>query len=108
MKYFLMFLFIAACVQAQTNPADIESFFQNHNGAFVMYDSANGSFFRYNEKRCMEYFLPASTFKIPNSVIGLETGVIEDENYVIKWDGIERGKKEWKGEYIAKRIGQRA
>ena len=32
--------------------------------------------------------LPASTFKIINLLIALETGVIKDENEVIKWPGI--------------------
>ena len=31
--------------------------------------------------------LPASTFKIVNLLIALETGVIKDENEVIKWPG---------------------
>jgi beta-lactamase class D len=35
----------------------------------------------------------ASTFKIVNSLIGIQTGVIRDENMVIKWDGAKR----WNG-----------
>lgn len=31
--------------------------------------------------------LPASTFKIVNLLIALETGVVKDENEVIKWNG---------------------
>lgn len=34
--------------------------------------------------------LPASTFKIINSCVALETGVIKDEHVVFKWDGKER------------------
>ena len=40
-------------------------------------------------------FLPASTFKIPNSLISLETGAIKDENEVLKWDGKDRGVEGW-------------
>jgi beta-lactamase class D len=40
-------------------------------------------------------FLPASTFKIVNTMIGIETGRITDENMVIKWDGIKRWNEEW-------------
>ncbi|MCW3089264.1 MAG: class beta-lactamase [Ferruginibacter sp.] len=40
-------------------------------------------------------FLPASTFKIVNSLIGLEIGKITDEKMVIKWDGIKRRVEEW-------------
>ena len=80
---------------AQTEDTTIEKSFSGHKGVFVVYDSLKGTFYHYNEKRCREYFLPASTFKIPNSIIGLETGVIEDEKFVIKWDGKERSIKEW-------------
>ena len=73
----------------------IKSFFKGHKGAFELFDKQTEKYFRYNEKRCAERFLPASTFKIPNSLIGLETKVIEDENFVIKWDGVERWNKEW-------------
>ena len=40
--------------------------------------------------------LPASTFKIPNSIIALETGVVGDpDTDVFKWDGIKRPIEAW-------------
>ncbi len=39
--------------------------------------------------------MPASTFKIPNSIIALETGVIGDDTTVIKWDGQPRRLAVW-------------
>jgi beta-lactamase class D len=39
--------------------------------------------------------LPASTFKIVNSLIGLETGKISNEKMIIKWDGIKRWNDDW-------------
>ena len=56
------------------------------NGAFVLYDLKRGRYLRYNEARCRERFSPFSTFKIPNSLIGLDTGVITDAEFLIKWD----------------------
>jgi beta-lactamase class D len=44
---------------------------------------------------CGQGFLPASTFKIFNALVGLETGVIDDENHVIEWDGVERRIAGW-------------
>jgi beta-lactamase class D len=35
-------------------------------------------------------YLPASTFKIVNSLVGIETGRIVNEKMVIKWDGVVR------------------
>ena len=45
--------------------------------------------------RCSEPLTPASTFKIPNSIIGLETGVIADAEFVIPWDGVTRRMTAW-------------
>jgi beta-lactamase class D len=40
--------------------------------------------------------LPASTFKIPNSLIALETGVVGDpDKDVFKWDGVTRSIDAW-------------
>ena len=64
-------------------------------GCFMLYDNSRGVFKVYNLDRAKERFLPASTFKIFNSLVGLETGVIRDTATVIKWDGITREDKEW-------------
>jgi beta-lactamase class D len=65
---------------------DLSPFFQNTTGAFVLYDLKNDRYIRYNEERCRERFSPKSTFKIPNSLVGLETGVIKDAGFVIPWN----------------------
>jgi beta-lactamase class D len=59
-------------------------------GSFVLYDFNNDKYYKYNSERCSERFIPASTFKIMNTLIGLETGVIKDENFSLKWDGVKR------------------
>jgi beta-lactamase class D len=77
--------------------ADLVKYFQKYNldGAFVLYDLNADHFIRYNPKRCDEGFLPASTYKIVNALIALETGIARDENYLIKWDGRQYPIKEW-------------
>jgi beta-lactamase class D len=55
-------------------------------GAFVLYDLKRNRYLRHDEARCRERFSPFSTFKIPNSLIGLDTGIIPDAEFVIKWD----------------------
>jgi len=37
-------------------------------------------------ERCQRAFIPVSTFKIPNSMIALETGVVEGPDTIMKWD----------------------
>ena len=64
-------------------------------GSFLLYDSNRERYVRYRPERCRQGFLPASTFKIFNSLVGLETGVIADEDFVIPWDGVERRIASW-------------
>lgn len=64
-------------------------------GSIVIYDLSSGKYSYYDSSRCCRQYTPASTFKIPNSIIGLETGVIADENFVIPWDGVKRSITEW-------------
>ena len=39
-------------------------------------------------------FLPASTFKVFNSLVALQTGAVADEHTIILWDSVER-RPEW-------------
>ena len=64
-------------------------------GSTLIYDSQNDRVFQHNPERNARAFLPASTFKIINSLISLETGVISDEISVLTWDGIQRDIPEW-------------
>lgn len=89
---FLLIFFVVANSGAQ----DLKKYFEEYSvtGSFVMYDLNNDKYSYYDSARCYNGFIPASTFKIPNSIIGLETGVIEDENFVIPWDGKKR-REQW-------------
>jgi beta-lactamase class D len=81
---------------------ELEKYFQGNKGAFVLYDLNLDRYIRYNPERCAQGFIPASTFKIMNSLIGLETGVIPDENYVIKWDGTRYDIPSWNQDHTLK------
>ncbi|MDJ0532616.1 MAG: class D beta-lactamase [Xenococcaceae cyanobacterium MO_207.B15] len=61
------------------------------NGSMIIYDLNGDRLYQHNSRRNNTAFLPASTYKIPNSLIALETGVIKDDISVLTWDGIERG-----------------
>jgi beta-lactamase class D len=81
---------------------ELEKYFQGFKGAFVLYDLNRNQYIRYDPQRCAERFLPASTFKIVNSLIGLETGVIPDENHVITWDGTQHSISSWNQDHTLK------
>lgn len=64
-------------------------------GCIEIYDNNKEIAAFYNKERVATPFTPASTFKIVNSLIALETGVAPDEQMVIKWDGKEREIENW-------------
>ncbi|MBP6285984.1 MAG: class D beta-lactamase [Ferruginibacter sp.] len=82
-------LFFACTVNKATNDDSLKKYFDENNvdGCFTMLDNASGEITVYNMKLDTMRFSPASTFKIVNSLIGLQTGIIVDENMLIKWDG---------------------
>ncbi|MFT3910077.1 MAG: class D beta-lactamase [Ferruginibacter sp.] len=97
---FLIFysLFLISC---SANKAKIDNnlkkYFdaKNVEGCFTMLDNTDGQITVYNMPFDTMRVLPASTFKIVNSLIGLQTGAITGEDMVIKWDGIRRSNKDW-------------
>ena len=64
-------------------------------GSIIIYDAQSDRTYQHNPQRNTTAFLPASTFKILNSLISLETGVIPHELALLTWDGIERAIPEW-------------
>ena len=76
---------------------DFKAFYEacNVTGGFVLFDENDLSYTVYNSEVINTRFSPASTFKICNSLIGLETGVIENANHVLEWDGVERSFQIW-------------
>jgi beta-lactamase class D len=65
-------------------------------GTFVGYKVDDYLIIASDKVRSGEGQLPASTFKIPNSIIALETGVVEDpDKDVFKWDGVTRSIEAW-------------
>ncbi|HEX8709947.1 MAG TPA: penicillin-binding transpeptidase domain-containing protein [Pyrinomonadaceae bacterium] len=83
---FIMVLALAGSLGAGTGAEDLSPYFKDKRGAFVLYDLKNDRYLRYDEARCRTRFSPFSTFKIPNSLIGLESGVIRDAEFVIAWN----------------------
>ena len=58
--------------------------------------STNGEILHlHNGERSIIRFSPASTFKIPNTLIGLDLGVLESGDDSFSWDGVDRGLADW-------------
>lgn len=59
-------------------------------GSFSLFDTKRNTYLLSDREQFAIQYSPASTFKICNTIIGLETGAIPNENYTQKWDGIKR------------------
>jgi beta-lactamase class D len=94
----LLAAILAACSQNNVKQdASLKKYFDENRveGCFALMDNGTGKFTVHNLKRYRDSsYLPASTFKIVNSLIGLQTGKISSDSMVIKWDGINR-RAEW-------------
>jgi beta-lactamase class D len=108
---FIITLVLAACSASAVQPVatatqraepELDQYFQGFDGAFVLYNLENDRYIRYNPEQCDERLLPASTFKIMNALVELETGVVMDEEYVIPWDGTKYEIESWNQDHTLK------
>ena len=85
-----LLLTLLVSIQQPSGQADLGEIFgeifKDTTAAFVFYDLKQNRYRRHNVARCRERFSPKSTFKIANSLIGLEAGVIRDAEFIIPWD----------------------
>ena len=96
----LFIVFLGSCGSSSSSEhsaLNLNDLYREHRvqGCFLLKSLNSGQLYVYNSDRCEEGFLPASTFKIPNSIIALETGIAADENLVIPWDSIPRKVPSW-------------
>lgn len=64
-------------------------------GTFVLFEPALDRYQVLDEARAKQRFLPASTFKIANALIGLEVGSLTDGKEVFRWDGTPKPFPAW-------------
>lgn len=96
-RIYLLVAVIVALQSCSPNNVKVDDsykkyFEENHvTGTFALFNNGQGDFSIYNLHRYKDSaYLPASTFKIVNSLIGIQIGRIVNEKMVIKWDGIVR------------------
>ena len=65
-----------------------------YEGVFVV-RAADGEWIASDAAWLDTAVVPASTFKIFNSLVALETGVAPDPEFVLEWDGTDRGFPSW-------------
>lgn len=97
-KAFILLFLLGSCSPNNvTEDKSIGKYFVENKveGCFGMFDNGHGSFKVYNVDRFRDSaYLPASTFKIVNSLIGIETGRVKDDSTVLAWNGKPGGRPE--------------
>ena len=64
-------------------------------GTIALYDTQENVLVCSDLKKCQEAVLPASTFKIPHSMIALETGVVDSPDSILPWDHQTYSNEDW-------------
>ena len=74
----------------------VEDLYQSHQiTGSLLIESLDGKSKHHYNLNDGSAFIPASTFKIPNTLIILEEGLINDSAEIIKWDGKQRDYAPW-------------
>lgn len=104
MKYLQAFFVFAALFLFQSCSSDniksdnsLKKYFDEYkvDGSFALYDNGRGEVKVYNLEKDTTRTVPASTFKIVNALVALQTGVMINDSAVIKWDSVTRSNPNW-------------
>ena len=91
----ISFLLILS-INLYANEKKIEELYNSNNiNGSLLIESLDGKIIHQYKVNNKESFIPASTFKIPNTLIILEEGLIKDPFEIIKWDGKAREYAPW-------------
>lgn len=92
-----LLLSLAGAAPAQTFDvrADLAKLFGDRPGCFALYDVGARRMLVVDAARAQRRYRPASTFKIANSLIALETGAVSDVDEVIPYGGGAQPFKAW-------------
>lgn len=77
-------------------------------GCLVIFDQAANAYHSNDFAWARTGQLPASTYKIPHSLIALETGVVASERAVFPWDGQPRRIKSWEADLTLRQAFHRS
>ena len=88
-------LLIGLLLLCPISAENLAKFFQGYQGCFALLDESREHHVRFNKPRCATRVSPWSTFKIPNSLISLELGIVRSASEITKWDGVERARPQW-------------
>lgn len=85
----IMLISSSAFALGWQNSAEVSQLFEEAGveGTFVVYDVAAQRLIGHDHERAYKRFIPASTFKVPNTLIGLSVGAVSDVDEVLPYGG---------------------
>ncbi len=100
MKFIIpIFLILSSCAGVEKK----EELFADKKGCFLLYNLKTGKYEREVGTTCQEQKVACSSFKVPLAVMAFDSGILKDENEMLKWDGIQRNKvPEWNKDHNAR------
>lgn len=80
-----------------------DTYFKDMKGCFLLFNIKTQKFDKVvGEATCRERFPACSTFKVPLAVMAFDSGILKDENVVLKWDGVKDSRPEVNRDHNAK------
>lgn len=101
MKRIVLSIIVTSIVSLAYSQTIIQKSFKSQfdkygvDGCFVLFNQSDDLIIKYNDDLCDVGYIPASTFKIPNSLIALEERVVKDTNQIFYWNGQNWPNEKW-------------
>ena len=95
-------------VPVQKNVSEFQNLLDQFSlsGSLLIYDPVHQTYYSNDFKWANKKHLPASTFKIPNSIIALELGSVSNDSTILEWDQHPRQLAIWEQDLTFKQAFQ--
>lgn len=65
-----------------------------YQGTILLFDLETQTYYASHPPLADKRYIPASTFKLLSTQAAIQSGVVENKDTILKWDGVQRGRKE--------------
>jgi len=89
----LLFTWFSAQADTPYWPQPLSAYAGDDSVCIAIYSENSGQYLVHNMEQCQQRLSPCSTFKIPNTLIGLESGVLSGAEDSKQWDGTVHSRK---------------
>ena len=99
--------FLVSCQTVRIPEPTVSDAFAGRTGSFVLINCSSGEMSAFFPNESTEPLPPCSSFKIWNTLVGLETGIVHSPDEMFyQWDGKVREIPEWNSDLTLKEAFQ--